>query len=328
MIRWYVPRKNRCESNKSGQYPSTVLAEPMPESFLNQVRFPLPFRRWPVLLDGAWGTALQQRGLPIGESPEEWNLSHPDDVFAIARSYIDAGSEVILTNTFGVNRIALARHGLAHRLKELMLHGIELSRRAADDNAKVFASIGPTGLFPSIDESCRDDCASAFGEIAELLHTASVDAVVLETMSDATEASIALREIKRIGVPVVVSFVFDSGADGMHTMMGNSPEEIAEAFTAQHADALGLNCGRDLDAAIGVCRRLRAATSLPLWCKPNAGIPEWKNHEIVYPMGPPDFVLRYHDLIDAGANFIGGCCGTTPEVISALARSRDDAGRV
>jgi 5-methyltetrahydrofolate--homocysteine methyltransferase len=270
----------------------------------------------PVLTDGAWGTQLHALGLPAGECPDAWNLSNPDRVRKVAQSYVDAGSQVILTNTFRSNAITLAGHGLADRVAAINVAGVDISLAAADSRAKVFASMGPTGKMLMMGETTEEEVYNAFAEQAAALSKA--DAIVIETMTDVEEARIAVRAAKTTGLPVVASMVFDSGKDKDRTMMGTTPELAAEALAEAGADAIGANCGVGMEECIPVAQRLRAATHLPVWIKPNAGLPELVNGHIVYRATPAQFAEKARELSAAGIAFIGGCCGTSPEFIKAL----------
>lgn len=272
----------------------------------------------PVITDGAWGTQLQTMGLAPGECPDLWNLARPDRVEAVARSYVEAGSEVILTNTFGANRPRLALQGDEARAVEINRAGARLSRRAAGSRARVFASIGPSGALLAAGDVEPSTLAAAFAEQARALADEGVDALLLETFADLEEARIALEAAKATDLPVIVSLVFDSGADGDRTMMGVTPEEAAVALTAAGADAIGANCGSAIASAVGLCRRLRAATTLPLWIKPNAGLPDMVAGRAVYRVAPEEFARHAPALVAAGANFVGGCCGTSPAFVAAL----------
>jgi 5-methyltetrahydrofolate--homocysteine methyltransferase len=269
-----------------------------------------------VITDGAWGTQLQGLGLAPGECPDGWNLTHPDLVRQVAQSYVNAGSKVILTNTFRSNRITLAGHGLADCVVEINRAGVEISRSAAGTHAKVFASMGPTGKMLMMGEVTEEETYAAFFEQASALDAA--DAIVIETMTDIEEARIAVRAAKTTGLPVVACMVFDSGKDNDRTMMGSAPEDVAAALTEAGADVVGANCGLGVDGYIPVARRLRAATALPIWIKPNAGLPELVDGHIVYHTTPVEFATQANALRDAGVSFIGGCCGTSPEYIQAL----------
>ncbi|MHB8524227.1 MAG: homocysteine S-methyltransferase family protein [Limisphaerales bacterium] len=272
----------------------------------------------PVLTDGAWGTELQARGLRSGEFPDAWNLSHPERVAEVARAYVDAGSRVILTNTFGANRLRLAGHGLSDRVAEINQKGVDISRSAADGRAQVFASIGPSGKFLLTGETNPDELRAAFDEQARALAEAGADALVVETMSDLTEAALAVRAAHATGLPVVACMVYDSGKNKDRTMTGVTPEQAAEALLAAGADVIGANCGQGIAGFVPICARLRAATSAPLWMKANAGLPELVEGRVVYRTTPEAFAEVMPALIAAGASFIGGCCGTNPEFIRAV----------
>lgn len=273
----------------------------------------------PLLTDGAWGTQLQARGLAIGECPDAWNLSHPDAVRAVAASYVAAGSKVVLTNTFRANPLALADFGLASELRRINEQGVALSREAAGTSARVFASIGPSGKMLMMGDLTADDLRRAFSDQAEALAAAGPDALLIETMSDLDEALIALAAAKATGLPVIVSFAFDSGRLRDRTMTGLRPEDAARAIEAAGADAVGANCGNGIEAFAAVCSRMRSVTSLPLWMKANAGMPEIVDGEAVYRADPADFASHLPALLTAGVSFMGGCCGTSPAFIAALA---------
>jgi methionine synthase I (cobalamin-dependent) len=272
----------------------------------------------PVLTDGAWGTQLQVRGLSAGECPDAWNLSHPDRVAEVARTYVEAGSQVILTNTFGANRVRLADHGLGERVAQINRAGVEISRRAADGRAKVFASIGPSGKMLLTGEATPEALQTAFAEQARALAAAGADALVIETMSDLEEAKIAICAARQTGLPVVGCMVFDAGKDRDRTMMGSTPEQAAQALTAAGADVIGSNCGQGIAGFAAICRRLRSATDRPIWIKANAGLPELAEGRVIYRTTPEEFAGHAAGLLEAGANFLGGCCGTSPEYIRAL----------
>ena len=274
----------------------------------------------PVVTDGAWGTQLQLRGLAPGECPDAWNLAHPDRVEQVASAYVEAGSQVILTNTFRANRITLAGHGLADQAAAINRAGVEISRRATAGRARVFASIGPSGKILVLGETSEEELAEAYSEQAQALAEAGADALLLETMSDLAEARLALAAARRTGLPVVASMVFDSGRNKDRTMMGVTPEQAAAELSAAGADVIGANCGSGVAGYVDICRRLRAATDRPVWIKANAGLPELVDGATVYRMTPEEFAAYVPALLEAGAAFIGGCCGTGPDFIRALAR--------
>jgi methionine synthase I (cobalamin-dependent) len=274
----------------------------------------------PVLTDGAWGTELFARGLGAGECPDVWNVEFPDCVLEVGRAYVEAGSRVILTNTFGANRIALERHGLHHRTREINQAGVEISLRAASGRALVFAAIGPSGKLLGMGEATAGELEEAFVEQAEVLAAAGAGALVIETMSDLDEARLAVAAARATGLPVVACMAFDSGKMKTQTMMGTTAEEAAKALTEAGADVIGANCGQGIDNYLQLYKSLAAATDRPIWLKPNAGAPQLAGDRTVYTTTPDEFAQAASSLAEAGATFIGGCCGTTPAFIHALAR--------
>ena len=275
--------------------------------------------RGPVITDGAWGTEFQKRGLAAGEIPESWNLSHPDRVEAAARAYVEAGSQIILTNTFRANRLALAHSPYAAQSADINRLGVEISRRAAASRALVFASLGPSGKLLMMGEVTADQLRVAYYEQASVLAAAGADALLFETMSDLEEAKIGVEAARATGLPIVVSMAFDSGKNHDRTMMGVTPEQAAKELEAAGADVVGANCGQGIETYAPLGQRLRAATTLPIWLKPNAGLPELVDGKTQYRTASDEFVRHVPALLSAGVNFLGGCCGTSPEFIHALA---------
>jgi len=275
------------------------------------------------ILDGGWGTQLQLRGLGIGEHPDLWNFSHPEKVQEVAEAYIQAGSDIILTNTFGSNRFLLAKHGAEDKIVELNRAGVRLSKNAIKGAAqkqdrRVFASIGPTGIMLMSGTVTPEELYAAFLEQAEAIAAEMPDGIVIETMSDPAEAVLAVKAAKTTGLPVAACMVFDTGKNKDRTMMGTTPEQAVEQLTAAGADIVGANCGQGIDGFIPICHRMRAVTTLPIWMKANAGLPEIVDGKTVYRQTPEHFAESAKELLEAGTNFIGGCCGTTPEYIRAL----------
>jgi methionine synthase I (cobalamin-dependent) len=268
-----------------------------------------------LITDGAWGTELQARGLPIGANPDTWNLSHPEKVEEVARAYAEAGSQIILTNTFRANAIAMPDDDL----DAINRAGVAISRRAAGQ-ALVFASIGPTGKMLLSGEVTPDAVSAAFTAQAQSLAAAGADALLVETMSDIEEATLAVKAARLTGLPVLVSFAFDSGKNKDRTMMGATPEAVATAMVEAGADAVGANCGVGVELAVKICTRLHAACDLPIWIKPNAGLPTMEGTAVHYATSAEFFASHYTALREAGACFLGGCCGSTPEFIRALGK--------
>ncbi len=266
-------------------------------------------------------------GLAAGDCPDAWNLEHPERVEAVGRAYVEAGSRVILTNTFRANRVALAGYGLARYVGEINCAGVEIARRVAGDRAYVFGLLGPSGKLLLTKEVSERELCAAFQEQAGALAACEPDALIVETMSDLAEARLAVTAARATGLPVVACMSFDSGRNKDRTMMGATPEQAARELTAAGADVIGANCGQGIEGYVGICRRLRSATNRPLWITPNSGLPSLEGGCAVYKTTAAEFAAAAPALVRAGASFVGGCCGTTPEFIRALARTlRESAG--
>lgn len=209
---------------------------------------------------------------------------------------------------------------MAGQVIELNRQGVLLSRRAAGDRALVFASLGPSGRLQISGDVTVGEWEAAFAEQAAALAGAGADGLVVETMSDPDEAAAAVRAARSTGLPVVACMVFDSGRGRDRTMMGTTPEEAVQALTEAGADVIGANCGQGIEGFIPVCAALRAATKLPLWIKANAGLPTLADGRAVYRTTAERFADEIPALLEAGADFVGGCCGTTPEFIAEVRR--------
>jgi len=278
----------------------------------------------PVVTDGSWGTQMQNRGLKRGQCPDSWNLNHPERVLEVAQQYVDAGSRIILTNTFGASRLALHKFKLGDKVVDINMAGVEISKKAAGERTSVFASIGPTGLMLVTRETTEAQLQDVFEEQAAAQARAGADGIIVETMIDVTEARIAATAAKQTGLPVIVSMVYDSGEDKDRTMMGNSPEDVLEELAGTGIDGIGANCGQGIDAFLPICIRLRQATDLPIWMKPNAGLPEIVDDQAVFRTTAREFVNYIPELIQAGASFIGGCCGTDQAFVKAIRETVDN----
>ena len=274
-----------------------------------------------MISDGAWGTQLQARGLASGTTPDTWNLTHAEQVESVARAYVEAGSQVILTNTFRANAVAMHSSTEAE-LDAINRAGVAISKRAAGKHALVFASIGPTGKIMMSGEVGGEQVTAAFAAQAQSLAGAGADALLIETMSDIEEARLAVEAARRTGLPVLASFAFDSGKNKDRTMMGATPEAVAVAMVEAGADAVGANCGVGVELSVPICKRLCAACDLPVWIKPNAGLPTIEGTAIHYATSADYFASHYAALAEAGASFVGSCCGSTPDFIRALVAAR------
>jgi len=274
-----------------------------------------------LVLDGAWGTEMIKRGLKPGECPELWNLNRPDDVRVIARAYKEAGADIILTNTFGGSRFKLKRSGISSNIKQINKKGVQLSREVCGDSL-VFASIGPTGEFlKPLGMVSKEEMVLCFSEQVEAFVEGGADGVIIETMIDLNETNCALKAVKEnSNLPVAVSMTFDKGERGYATVMGITPEKAAKELEKAGADIVGSNCGSGTKNLIEIARIIRSVTTLPLWIKPNAGVPQLVKGKTVYPETPEEMAKFTPDLIKIGVNMIGGCCGTTPEHIRLIAK--------
>jgi 5-methyltetrahydrofolate--homocysteine methyltransferase len=273
-----------------------------------------------TLADGAWGTELQKLGAPLGACLDEWNLLKPELVRQVAETYIQAGSKVILTNTFRANPISLAPHGLDAQCAAINSAGVKISREAAGAAALVFASMGPSGKMLVTRDVTPEQLRGAFSAQARALAAESPDALLIETMIDVTEARIAAAVALETGLPVIVSFVYDSGKNRDRTIMGATPEQVATALVGEGVHGIGANCGVGAREYIAICKRLVAVCRLPIWIKPNAGLPEIVSGVVKYKTTPEEFAEAARELANAGATFVGGCCGTNPDFIRMLAR--------
>ena len=274
-----------------------------------------------LVSDGAWGTFLYQKGLKAGECPELWNLTHPDAVKDIALSYINAGADMIETNSFGGTSFKLEYFGLNDKVSEINEAAARLSREIAGNEHLVIGSVGPTGKMLCMGDVTKEELYEAFKEQVIALEKGGVDAVCIETMSDIDEALEAIRATKEnTGLEVICTFTFDCiGENEYRTMMGVSPAEAAIACVEARADIIGTNCGNGLKNMIKIMEQMRAVVpDLPILVHANAGLPEIINDETIYPETPEQMKALIPEIINAGANIIGGCCGTTPAHIKAI----------
>jgi len=272
-----------------------------------------------LLADGATGTNYQRMGIEPGVAPEEWVFDAPGKVQELHRRFVEAGSQLLLTCTFGGSSLRLSDERLAGRGPELNRRAVELAREAAGPGVLVAGSIGPTGhLADPLGPLTRELAVSTFAEQAKALAAGGADLLVLETFFSLDEGLWALEGIRSAtGLPLVVSYSFDQGT---RTMMGLSPTQVVEAFAPLGVAAVGANCGKSLaDTDLIVDELLAAAGELPLWVKPNAGVPRVVGEEVVYDAGPDDLARHLASYAARGVRVVGGCCGSTPEHIAAIA---------
>lgn len=276
-----------------------------------------------LVSDGAWGTMLQERGLEAGECPELWNVSHRSDVLEIAKSYIDAGADMILTNSFGATPIKLAHYGLGDRAAELNEAAAAISRTAAGESRFVLGSIGPTGEMLMMGQVTEEAVSEGFRIQAEALKKGGADAILIETMTAIDEAVIAVRAAKEAtGLEIICTFTFDRTVSGEYrTMMGVSPANMVRAARDAGASIIGANCGNGFDQMIEVVRDIRKVdATTPLLVHANAGLPVVEDGKLIYTETPEIVAAKARELAASGANIIGGCCGTTPAHIKAIVK--------
>ena len=279
-----------------------------------------------IISDGATGSYLQQHGLGDGD-PEEWNFSHPEVVQGMAKAYFEAGSQMVLTNTFGGTSIRQKHYGFQDRTREFNMLAAQHARSQAPEGCFVVGSVGPTGEVlndPLRDEPLTEGQAyDAFAEQITALVDGGVDAVDIETMIDIDEAVLAVRAAKEnTGLTVMSTMFFDKGPRGFFTMMGTPPADAVRKLHDAGADIVGANCGNGIDIMLELARELRSATDGYLLIHSNAGIPAPQGNEIVYPETPDYMAERFKIMAqEVGINIIGGCCGTTPDHIRALVKA-------
>jgi 5-methyltetrahydrofolate--homocysteine methyltransferase len=282
-----------------------------------------------MVLDGAMGTFLQEQGLSPADLPEEWNLSHPDIIVHIHRAYLDAGAQIIETNSFGGTSLKLQAKGKAHLAQSVNQEAVRLAREALNafiKESKVFedpryigGSIGPTGKIFGMDISAAD-IEKAYAEQGLFLAESGVDLFLVETMLDMRESEIAVRTLKReTNLPIFATAVFNKTKKGEYrTLFGDTVEDAVERYEEAGAQGVGVNCGL-IEEYVEVIAEMRARTGLPLLLYPNAGIPVLKDGKTKFNQTPDQMILYLDASIEAGATIIGGCCGTTPAYISLIA---------
>ncbi len=275
-----------------------------------------------LVSDGAWGTMLQSKGLKAGECPEEWNISHPEEVKTIAAAYIEAGADIVLTNSFGGSELKLSGFGYENQTENFNRTAAQLSKEAAKDNIFVFGSVGPSGyLLAPLGTITEDQMIANFKIQIKGLSEGGVDAILIETMTDLTEAITAVKAAREIcELPVFVTMTFDKGKQGYRTMMGTTIEQAVNTLVENNVDVLGTNCGNGIEQMVEIIAEFRQYTDKYLIAHPNAGLPRLVNGETVFDQTPNDMAKHVPGLIKAGANIIGGCCGTRPDHIKAIAQ--------
>lgn len=278
----------------------------------------------PMILDGGMGTLLQQAGLAPGEQPERWNLLRPDDIIAIHRAYLEAGAQVMTTNTFGANRLKYPADG-GCALADVIAAGLHCAKAAAGKRAAVALDIGPTGkLLAPLGPLAFEDAVAIFREIAEIGAANGADLLFIETMTDLLELRAAVIGCKEgaPGLPIFASFTVEENG---RMLTGATPAAAAVMLESMGVAALGINCGAGPERARGIVPQLAAHCSVPVLAQPNAGLPEVCQGQTIYPLSPEEFARQGAALYSLGARLLGGCCGTTPAHIAALARALGEA---
>ncbi|MCP4374597.1 MAG: methionine synthase [bacterium] len=273
-----------------------------------------------LVSDGAWGTMLQARGLTSQQCPEEWNVSHAEDVRSVASQYAQAGSDLVMTNTFGGSKTKLKKMGFEDRVREFNLAGARNSLAGAP-GAMVVGSVGPTGEFiQPLGSMTAEEMENVFSEQISALLEAGLKAICIETMTAIEEAVAAVRAARKLDaqIDIITTFTFDITPNGPKTMMGVDPEQVAQQLPQAGANILGANCGNGIEQMIEITKEFRKHSDLPILVHANAGLPELVDGQTVFRQGPEVMSSHVKTIVEAGANIIGGCCGTTPEHIAAM----------
>ncbi|MDD3655782.1 MAG: homocysteine S-methyltransferase family protein [Atribacterota bacterium] len=279
-----------------------------------------------MVIDGAMGTMLQEYGLTAGECPEMWNITHPDIVKKIHTFYLEAGADIILTNSFGGNGLKLQKFGHKDKLQEFNQQAVKIARKAIDNYSKVHpaplfiaGSVGPTGeILEPYGPVKNEEVYATYQEQIKVLASSGVDLIVLETFYNLDEIKIALKVVKEnTSLPVFASMSFD---ESLKTIYGITPEKSIEVLFQEGTDGVGANCGSGPDVLYQVVSRMRTITDAPLLVEPNAGVPYMENNKVIYPATPHEMSEYAEKFIKLRVNIIGGCCGTTPEHIRAIAQ--------
>ncbi|KPL18290.1 MAG: hypothetical protein AMJ92_08595 [candidate division Zixibacteria bacterium SM23_81] len=294
----------------------------------SQIPFLELLKRRTVLFDGAMGTSLITAGLSAGESPEGWNLSNGTVVSEVHKAYVEAGADVIQTNTLGGTQLKLKASGLGDHVKKINAQAVRLARQFCPPDKYVAGDIGPTGQFlPPVGTCTPEEMEKNFREQAEILAGEGVDLFVVETMYDLQEIALAVRAVRDISnLPIVATVTFDRKPKGFFTIMGNSVADCARELAAAGADALGSNCGLVSADMADLAPLWRRSTELPILMQPNRGQPEMIDGKQNYQQQPEPFAEDMVRIVKAGADAVGGCCGTTPEFIALIHKRLTEEG--
>ncbi len=279
-----------------------------------------------LVADGAMGSLLMARGLRSGDPPEEWNLSRPEQLEEVARLYFEAGADLVQTNSFGGSPIKLAEYGLDDRCEEINRRAAEIASGVVGDRAYVSASVGPCGkLLAPYGEADPEEVEEGFHRQVAALASGGAELICVETMTDLAEARLAISAAKSAApdLPVLATMTFDFTPRGFFTIMGQDVSMAAEGLSEAGADLVGSNCGNGAERMLEVARAFREACELPLIFQANAGLPELEGGKVVYRETPEFMAKLASDMIHAGAQIVGGCCGTGPDHIRAFRAAVD-----
>lgn len=285
----------------------------------------------PLLADGAIGTMLMKRGLKAGACPESFNLDHPEVLRDIAREYVDAGAEIIQTNTFGGSPLKLSLFALEKKMRDINARAIESARDASVGRAFISGSCGPSGkLLEPYGDASPDSVYESFRNQLRVFAEEGVDMICIETMTDIAEAKLALEAAKSVSstIPVAVTMTYDPTPRGFFTIMGTGVADTVKILTSSGARIVGSNCGNGTANMEKIAEEFRGQTSLPLLIQSNAGIPEMRGDEPVYAETPGIMAESAIRLLRLGVKIIGGCCGTTPSHTLAMRKAIDGYSRL
>ncbi|MBN1330213.1 MAG: homocysteine S-methyltransferase family protein [Candidatus Heimdallarchaeota archaeon] len=273
-----------------------------------------------VILDGAMGSLLIDEGLPAGLPPENWNITHPEIIQKIQKSYYDAGSDAVLTNTFGGSRIKLAALKHGEKVEEYNTAAVENARAICPEGRLIAGDIGPSGIFlPPIGNATEDILLENFFEQAKILAENEVDFFFIETMMDLQEAELAVQAVKKVtNLPIIASITYQKTKRGFFTIMGNTVVDCSTRLAKAGANIIGANCTITSEEMVDLVPTLKEATSLPISVKPNAGKPELRDGKIYYPTTTENFAKNILKMVQEKVSIVGGCCGTNPQFIKKI----------
>ncbi|NHJ49278.1 MAG: hypothetical protein FK733_15930 [Asgard group archaeon] len=273
-----------------------------------------------VIMDGAMGSLLMEKGLPPGSPPDSWNILQPKLVQEFHKKYFNAGSDIVLTNTFGGSRLKLAAHNQDDKTEEINQQAVEMVKEICPENGYIAGDIGPSGKFlPPLGKITVDDFYENSLEQASILEKAGVDLFFVETMVDIKEAEVAVKAIKKVSnKPIFASITYQKTKRGYFTVMGNTVEDCIKTLEVAGASVIGANCTIGSDEMVDLVPQMKAVSSKPIIVKPNAGQPQLVQGKTFYPTSPADFAIDIKQMVAHGARVVGGCCGSNPSFIETI----------